>query len=413
MTIDGQFKNIRVLWLGIVLLSGLLIFIGSAAADATEDKEDSFLKEDNSSSIPSVLAEAGEANDSSTIQAKDKTLQNPAWTPPPPPPDDFDWIQLKSGEWLKGELRVLYDNSLEFDSEELDLLKFDWEDVKQVRCHQIHSVRFEGPDVTIAGVLQITDGKVIVVVGDKEQKFERNRVVSVAKGEPKEINYWSAKVSLGLNISKGNTDQVEYSSRMNIQRRTSASRFVADFLGNYASAQGHATVESNRVDTYFDIFKTRRYYFRPIFGQYFRDPFQNIEFRGNIGTGIGYHIINTSRTEWDVTSGVAYQYTQFVSVEPGEDSSKTTPALVAGTQYDIKLTKRLDFNARYNFQIINEASGRYTHHVMTTLEAELTSRLDFDISLVWDRVQSPSPREDSTLPDQNDFRMIFSLGWDF
>jgi hypothetical protein len=28
------------------------------------------------------------------------------WTPPPPP-DEFDWIQLNSGEWLKGEFKVL------------------------------------------------------------------------------------------------------------------------------------------------------------------------------------------------------------------------------------------------------------------------------------------------------------------
>ena len=28
-----------------------------------------------------------------------------AWTPPPPPPDEFDWIQLNSGEWLKGEIK--------------------------------------------------------------------------------------------------------------------------------------------------------------------------------------------------------------------------------------------------------------------------------------------------------------------
>jgi hypothetical protein len=40
-----------------------------------------------------------------------------AWTPPPP--DDFDWIQLNSGEWLKGEFKALYDEKVEFDSEEV------------------------------------------------------------------------------------------------------------------------------------------------------------------------------------------------------------------------------------------------------------------------------------------------------
>jgi len=32
-----------------------------------------------------------------------------AWDAFVPPPDDkFDWIQLTSGEWLKGELKALY-----------------------------------------------------------------------------------------------------------------------------------------------------------------------------------------------------------------------------------------------------------------------------------------------------------------
>jgi len=36
--------------------------------------------------------------------------------PAPPAPDTFDWIQLTSDEWLKGELIALYDGRLEFDS---------------------------------------------------------------------------------------------------------------------------------------------------------------------------------------------------------------------------------------------------------------------------------------------------------
>ena len=40
----------------------------------------------------------------------------------PPPDDKFDWIQLTSGEWLKGELKFLYDFQVEFDSDKLDLL---------------------------------------------------------------------------------------------------------------------------------------------------------------------------------------------------------------------------------------------------------------------------------------------------
>lgn len=50
-----------------------------------------------------------------------------------PPADSFDWIQLKSGEWLKGRLKAMQDRKLEFDSEKLELLTFDWKDIRQAR----------------------------------------------------------------------------------------------------------------------------------------------------------------------------------------------------------------------------------------------------------------------------------------
>ena len=57
------------------------------------------------------------------------------WEPPPPMPDKFDWVQLKSGEWLKGEIKVMYEGSIEFESEELDLLD------PRLRGHQAAALR--------------------------------------------------------------------------------------------------------------------------------------------------------------------------------------------------------------------------------------------------------------------------------
>ena len=34
-----------------------------------------------------------------------------------PPEDGYDWIQLTSGEWLKGELIGVFDDEVEFDSD--------------------------------------------------------------------------------------------------------------------------------------------------------------------------------------------------------------------------------------------------------------------------------------------------------
>ena len=46
-----------------------------------------------------------------------------------PPDEEYDWIQLTSGEWLKGELIGLFDDKVEFDSEVLDKRYIDIDDV--------------------------------------------------------------------------------------------------------------------------------------------------------------------------------------------------------------------------------------------------------------------------------------------
>ncbi|MEC4724743.1 hypothetical protein HWQ46_04170 [Shewanella sp. D64] len=48
----------------------------------------------------------------------------------PPADASYDWIQLTSFELLKGEIKNLYDDKLEFKSDELDTLYIDWEDIK-------------------------------------------------------------------------------------------------------------------------------------------------------------------------------------------------------------------------------------------------------------------------------------------
>ena len=167
-------------------------------------------------------------------------------------------------------------------------------------------------------------------------------------------------------------------------RRTSASRFVLNYLGNITRTEHIETVNNHRLNGFVDLLKTKKYFLRPISAEFYRDPIQNIQRRVTLGAGIGYHIIDTSKTSWDITAGPAYQNTQFISVEPGQDSNESTPAFVVATNFDAELTKRLDLIARYKFQIVNDTSGSFIHHFITILETELTKWLDFDISFVWD-----------------------------
>lgn len=358
--------------------------------------------------VDNVSAKMNLKDDANINETRNTPSGSPRWTPPSAPPETFDWIQLTSGEWLKGDLKVLYNDKLEFDSDELDLLELDWEDVKQVRGHKLHSVRFEG-SVKAVGVLKVIDDKVFITSEEMVLEFDRSRLISIAHGESEEIGYWSAKISLALDIREGNSNQINYSTSAYAKRRTSESRFHIDYLGIFNEAEEVEVANSQRINSYYDIFKTLRFYLRAVFCEYFRDPFSNIEYRVTVGTGIGYHIIDTPKTEWDITAGIAYQSTENASVEAGQGTNSSTPALVVSTKYDTELTKKIDFNALYRFDIVNQESGKYTHHVQSALEFELTRRLDFDLSFVWDRIQNPKPENDGGVPDQDDLYFFFGI----
>ncbi len=333
------------------------------------------------------------------------------WQPPPPMPDEWDWIQLNSGEWLKGEIIAMYDEKLEFDSDELDDLTIDWSDIKEIRSGGTMQIGFLD-DVIATGKLFV-GGNTVRVMGAEDQRFQRSDLLTITAGAPKERNYWAGKFTLGANIREGNTEQVEFSSKASIKRRTPKTRVNFDYLGNFNRTFGDVATDNQRVDGGWNRYFSKRFFWTPVYGEYYRDPFQNIGSRWTLGMGVGYTLIDTSKIEWEVNGGLAYQTTQFDDVLEGESDTADTPALVFGTIYDHEITKDIDFIFDYRVFIVNEESGTYTHHLLTGLEFELTSLLDFDITLVWDRIQDPRPDSNDVLPKQDDFRLTFGLGFDF
>jgi hypothetical protein len=330
---------------------------------------------------------------------------------------DFDWVQLTSNEWLKGEIKGMYKDNLEFDSDKLDLLDIDWEDVKVLRGYKMSNVNIEDIGDT-HGKLEIT-GDVVQVISDYgTEEYDRAQLISFAPGGEREADLWSIKVTLGLDIKNGNTDQLDYTAKAVVKRRASVTRFVLDYLGNISKTDAGTgnlteTVNNHRVSVNYDYYKTRYFFYNPVFGEYFSDSFLNIDSRIQIGAGLGYTVIDDGTSELSFSGGPAYVKTDFVSVLVGEPKSESTGALVLRTNYDTALTSMLDFIAKYNIQYGDEASGGYTHHVIATLESEITGKLDIDISVIWDRIDYPTEDADGNVPVSDDYRMMVGVTYTY
>ncbi len=336
----------------------------------------------------------------------------------PPPDSEFDWIQLTSGEWLKGDFKVLYDYVIEFDSDELDLQEFDFEDVKRLRTRSMKTILIQGEDsrrdtATLRGVLELDENNVILRRSEHEVVVPRSKVISIADGRQRERDYWSGTLSIGVNARGGNTETTDTTVMWNIKRRTAKSRFNADYLANYSNTGEKETANNQRLSGNFDRFLTAKFYWQILSGEYYRDPFSNIDGQYSIATGVGYDVFHTPKTEWSLGPGIGYQKQEFVSVEAGEDDSSSSPFFMFGTRFDHEVSGNLDFLYDYSLRWLNSDNGQYTHHMLTQLSFDLFKDLDLDISLIWDRVEKPQANEDGTTPEQDDYQIVVSLAYEF
>jgi hypothetical protein len=332
----------------------------------------------------------------------------------PPRDERYDWIQLKSGEWLKGTLNVLYNFSLEFDSDELGLLTLDWEDIKQIRGAGLQRIRIQPIDAesvpnTVIGILTLIDNKVTITAGNEMQEFDRKQIIAIAEG----TKLWKGKISLGANIRTGNTDLVDATFSANLMRRTAESRFVVDYMGNYSEAENVQTSNNHRLNSYYDIFITANSFWRTISAEYYHDAFINIDHQVTASSLYGYYLIRTPKTEWEVLGGFGALYKRFVSVEPGEDIDIVSPSVGLGTRYDTKLRSWLDYLFDFSFKIVDKDSGTYIQHLVTTLESDLIRDLKLDITFVWDRIEDPQPAADGTVPKKDDFQLVVGVTYEF
>ncbi|HVR98514.1 MAG TPA: DUF481 domain-containing protein [Thermoanaerobaculia bacterium] len=335
----------------------------------------------------------------------------PRWPAGEDVPVADDWVQLDSAEWLKGELIALYEDELVFDSVKFGPRTLDWKDVRQVWTARAMAVGLVGGE-SIVGKLVIAGDKVRIV-GDEPREVERSQVLSIAPGWTKPFSLFGGKISAGLTLRQGNVDQVDANVSAEIEHRRVRDRIELDYLASYNSTEGTETTNDQRIKGQWHHFVTDRFFVKPVVLEWYRDPTQNLASRTAAGAELGYQFLDTRRTEWQVSGGLAWQQTRWVGVEAGEETDETAAAFIGSTSFEQEWTEDIDFKFDYTFYLTQEAAGRYIHHALVSVETEWTDTLDFDVSLYWDRTEIPQAEPDGTVPDQDDFRMVISLGIEF
>jgi hypothetical protein len=335
------------------------------------------------------------------------------WQPPEPDNTAWDWIRMTSGEWLGGTLEGLRDRDIEFDSDELGLLKLDWMDVAELRSPRILTYRFDDLG-TYTGTAVMHGDTVTIRTDAGVQRLPRAELLLILEGSGRELDYWSAKISAGLVARSGNTNQSDLNSTLRVRRLTPGSRGTLNYAGNYGKVEDVETIDNHNLTAGLDILITGGFFVNPLTINLFRDPFQNIDLKSTIAAGVGYVILRDGPVNWTVGLSGGYQTTGHVSVEPGVDSRVENGTIIGYTEVEWDITGDIDCLFDYNAQVgIPDASQAF-HHARASLSFDILGDiLELDLAVIWDRIESPQRDAEGNVPERDDFRSTFGVGLDF
>ena len=334
------------------------------------------------------------------------------WEDQTPKTNGYDWVKTKSGEWFKGRIKAMYDEELEFDSDEIGIYIFDFDDVKYIKSHKPVNVNIEGV-AAVSGIMRYDGDKIRIIQGDKEYDFTREQIVSFAPSGDLERNFWSGKVTLSLDQRSGNKNQFDFTSQVNLKRRTDATRLQLNYLGRVSSLESEDTANDHRLTETFDVYITKRFFWTPLFSEYYTDKFQNIDTQITASTGLGYTVVDKRKLKLDISGGPGIVYTTYDTVEAGEKKSANSLSFETRIRFDYEVTKKNDIIYDYKFTFADDNAGAYKHHMILSLENELTSWLDLDFSFIWDHIQKPTELSNGTVPFKDDYQMLIGLGIEF
>lgn len=330
------------------------------------------------------------------------------WAPPTPSEAGWEWARLDTGEWIKGELIVMRDDVMIFESDKFDELTIDWEDVVDLRLIRPRIFRRSGRRI-YTGMGEIRAGLLRIQTSDGEQvELPHEEIVSIVYTSDSELRNWTLRIGAQLAARAGNTDQQDLSTDALISRNTSFTRWENRYTGTFGRVDGDRTANNHRATTQLDVLVTRRFFVRVPSFEFFKDEFQNIDARYTPGLGFGYELIDTARVDYQMTIGAAAQVTQFENGDQDEDA-----AALVSAELSVDLSRDIDLDAAYRLQLVATDLGKTSHNTSAVLSFEIWDPFEIDVGAYWDRIENPRRDNTGDRPKKDDFRLTVGISLDF
>lgn len=269
-----------------------------------------------------------------------------------------DQITLKNGDRLTGTIVKSDDKTLVIKTELAGEVSVQWDAITSIVSTQpLHLALKDGQ--TVVGTVTTKDGKfdvttketgavtapkdaVATVRNDAEQKSYDEEIERLRN--PRLTDFWSGVLDTGLSLTEGNSSTLSFTLAGKAARVTKRDKIslytTAIYAKDNTTPPSRTTAHAIRGGVRGDVNLTDRL-FTFAFTDFEYDQFQHLDLRNVIGGGLGYHVINTKVTQFDVFGGGSFDQEYFSPIPPAVAGlTRKTGEVVVGETLNTKLGGR-------------------------------------------------------------------------
>ena len=323
--------------------------------------------------------------------------------------DDKDWIRLLSGEWLRGNVERMRDGAIEFNSDELQLITYDWKKVTELHSPKANTYNFtDATDLT--GPAMINEEFVTVQTVDGVVVRKRSELQAIIEHTRRERNYWSTVLRLGLTANAGNTENLTFNAFWQLVREDTLTRTALSYDATFGTAARAEVANRHLGSGDVDVFVHPVIYVKALTGQLLYDKFQNIRLRATPAAGVGFHLITNYIVNWDLEFAPAgYQYLSLLDPAASVENPQSDGYMMFRMFADLDFTNDIQLILEWRTNLVYTTIGNTNHVGNADFTLRVTTILYFNTAFLFLRTEDPFPRSDGSVPKRNDYQITFGV----
>ncbi len=334
-----------------------------------------------------------------------------------------DQVVLKNGDRLTGTITKSDGKTLIIKTEFAGEVTIQWPAVQDITSTQPLHVATQGGK-TVVGPVTTADGTLAVSTPASGTVNVAKADVTALRSDSEQVAYdkslhpalwqgWTAGANVGFALTRGNSETKNLAIAFTGDRKTSHDEIALYTNSVYATndvptAVPHVTANATQGGARYDRNLTK-IVFGFVGADFQTDALQMLNLRSVLGGGLGYHVINTSRTTLDLFTGVNYTRENYAGLP-----SNNFAALTLGEELMHKLGVSTVLSEKlYFFPDISHTGsyrGAFNFGTITKISKWLAWQNAFG-----DIYVSNPPADPTTLlrPKQNDLQLTTGLNFTF